>query len=273
MLRAALLFVVVIMLVVTGALGFCQGIPAPYSGSQVGVQSCSPRQPVQPVARSVNVTVPVPQPPKSCIPPRYAAPPYCGPVASAPAPTRPMPVRVDIAVRPETLDQRYPVPVVYRDPGFFGPIVRHSVGLVGAVVAAPFRVAEMLVPLEASTCPQPKQCSPPPCAMNQGCSRPTAPPQWVGKCPVPITQPMPPCPPVFACAPAGPSVAPLPPFASPPPCGPFMPPAVVARDEEPPCAPQSLLGGLVQLPFTLAERGRLFGDMDGPSGWSGHCGR
>jgi len=273
MLRIALLFVVVLMLLAASVPAFSQGVPAPYPGSQADVRSCAPRQPVQqPVARSVGVTVPIPQPPKSCIPPGYAGPQYCPPGATAAAPTRPMPVRVDIAVRPEAFDQRYPVPVVYRDCGFFGPIIRNSVGLVGAVVAAPFRLAETLFPLEASACPQRKQCGPPPCMMNRGCSQPAA-PQWAPKCPPPITQPMAPCPPVLTCAPIGPSMAPLPPCAPVPPCGPFMPPAVVARDEEPPCAPQSLLGGLAQLPFTLAERGRLFGDMGNPSGWAGPCGR
>jgi len=268
MLRIALFIAVIMMLLTTGTPGFCQSIPVPYPGPQTGVRPCTPNQPVrsiQPVARSVNVTVPVPQPPKSYISPGCAAPPYCPPGASAAAPSRPMPVRVDIAVRPEAFDQRYPVPVVYRDPGFFGPIVQHSVGLVGAVVAAPFRVAEMLCPLEASACPQRKQCGPPPCAMNQGCSRPAAPPQWVGKCPMPITQPMPPCPPVMTCAPTGPSVAPLPPGLCAPPCRPNFPPKLLEEYQFPQFEAQDLLSGIWNLPGTLIRTGRVAGDMHGTS--------
>jgi len=213
----------------------------------------------------VQVIVPMPQPPRPFAPPAcLPSPPYCPPAATASA--RPMPVRVDIAVRPEACNQRRPVPVVYRDPGFLGSIISHSLGLAGATIAAPFRVAEMLLPWEASSLSQQRQCGPRPRVPNCGFQS-SASPRFAPKCPVPVTQPMPSCAPVVACAPPGPSVAPLPPCALPPPCGPFMPPALVERDE-PPCAPQSLLGGIVQLPFTLAERGRFIGDMGrSPAAW------
>ncbi|MGO9571134.1 MAG: hypothetical protein ACLP5H_26715 [Desulfomonilaceae bacterium] len=269
MMRITLVFSLIVMVLASSGPALSQSFPATYPVPPTRVRPCAPQQTVQPVARSVNVTVPVPQPPKPYMPPACVPSPYCPPPAAAAAPSRPMPVRVDIAVRPEACDQRQPVPVVYRDPGFFGPIIRHSVGLVGATVAAPFRVLEMLCPLEGPPCSPKRQCGPPPRAMN--CGYPPAAPQFVPKCPVPITQPVPPCPPVLACAPPGPSVAPLPPCASPPLCGPFLPPALVERDEEPPCAPQSLLGGLVQLPFTLAERGRFMGDMGRPSPGARGC--
>jgi len=260
-----LVFGLTVLALASGSPALCQTVPGAYAQFPQGVRSYGPQQTAQPVARSVNVTVPVPQPPKQCGPPACVPPPpYCSPVFPTAAASRPMPVRVDIAVRPETCDQRHPVPVVYRDPGFFGPIIRHSVGLVGATVAAPFRVLEMLCPLEGPPCPANRPCSPPACAMIPY-HPPAAPPLFVPKCPAP------PCPPVLTCAPPGPSVAPLPPCASPPPCGPFLPPALVDHDEELPCAPQSLLGGFVQLPFTLAERGRFMGDMGRPSPWASGC--
>jgi hypothetical protein len=258
-----------VMLFAASGLAICQGFPVAYQGSNPGVRPCAPVQPTQPahpVARSVRVTVPVPQPPKPCMPPTCAPLPYCAPRPIAVAPSPPVPVRVDIEVRPETCDQRRPVPVVYRDPGFLGPIISHSIGLIGATVAAPFRFAEMLIPLDGPPQPLRGPCGPPPCNMNG--NYPPPPPRFISKCPAPITQPVS-CGPVAGCAPPGPSVAPLPPCASPPPCGPFMPPALVERDEEPPCVPQSLFGGVLQLPFTVVERGRFIGDMGRPQPGAG----
>lgn len=255
-----------VVFLATGTSGLCQSVPSVTPTYHPGIRACSLQQPVQPVARSVQVTVPMPQPPKPFPPPAcLPSPPYCPAAATAPA--RPMPVRVDIAVRPEECDQRRPVPVVYRDPGFLGPIVSHSLGLVGATIAAPFRVAEMLFPLDASPRSPQRQCGPrshvPSCGYQ-----PPASPRFAPECPAPVTQPMASCAPVLSCTPPGPSVAPLPPCALPPPCGPFMPPALVEREEEPPCAPQSLLGGIVQLPFTLAGRGRFIGDIGrSPAAW------
>ncbi len=116
------------------------------------VHPCAPQQRVQPVAQSVRVTVPVAPLPKPYMLPACGQSPYCPPPAAAP-PSRSIPVRVDIAVRPEACDQRPAVPVVYRDPGFLGPIISHSIGLIGAAIAAPFRVAEMLCPLDVQSVP------------------------------------------------------------------------------------------------------------------------
>lgn len=267
MVRIVLIFTLSVMVFVSSGSALGQSFPLGYPASPAVMRPCAPPQPrVQPVVRSVNVTVPVPQPPRP-----YMPPPHCPPPATV-APSRPMPVRVDIAVQPEACDQRRPVPVVYRDPGFLGPIISNSLGLIGATIAAPFRLAEMLCPLEAPACPPKRPCGPPRGMANCGYPPPVA-PQFVPKCPVPITQPAGPCGPVLTCAPSGPSVAPLPPCAPPPPCGPFIPPAIVDRDEEPPCAPQSLLGGLAQLPFTLAQRGRFLGDMGRLSTGQGGCSR
>ncbi len=259
MVRIALMFGFLMVFLGTGIPALCQDIRGPQPPYRSGIHPCGPQlppRPVPPVARSVNVTVPLPQAPRFCAPPA-CTPRYCCPPAGPPAPSRPMPVRVDIAVRPEACDQRHPVPVVYRDPGFLGPIICHSVGLVGAAVSAPFRILEMLCPVPAKPCPP--RCGPAP--RPGTCSYQHQNPSFVPKCPVPCTQPAPPCRPGLACAPPGPSVAPLPPGVSLPPCGPFMPPAMVERDEEPPCAPQGLIGGLIRLPSTLVERGRLVHDM------------
>ena len=237
------------------------------------VQPYASQQRVQPVARSVQVTVPMPQPPRPCGPPACMPPPmYCSPPGSAAAQSPPMPVRVDIAVRPEECDQRYPVPVVYRDPGFLGPIISHSVGLVGAAIAAPFRVAEMLCPLEAPACPPMQLCGPTSRPLSCG-YRPPANPSFPRTCSAPITQPVYPCRQLLACAPPGPSVAPLPPCAAPQPCGPNLPPALVEEYQFPQFEAQNLLSGIWNLPGSLIRSGRLTGDIHKtspcgpPAGW------
>ena len=237
------------------------------------VHPYTPQQRVQPVARSVQVTVPMPQPSRPSGPPVCLPPPmYCPPPKSATAPPPPLPVRVDIAVRPEECDQRYPVPVVYRDPGFLGPIIYHSVGLLGATIAAPFRVAEMFCPLEAPAYPPKQWCGPTSRPLNCG-YQPPANPSFPQTCPVPFTQPVYPCRQLFACAPPGPSVAPLPPCAAPQPCGPNLPPALVGEYQFPQFEPQNLLSGIWNLSGNLIRSGRLTGDIHKtppcgpPRGW------
>jgi hypothetical protein len=218
------------------------------------------QQRVQPVARSVQVTVPMPRPPRPCGATVCLPPPmHCLPPGSATAPSPPMPVRVDIAVRPEECDQRYPVPIVYRDPGFLGPIIYHSVGLIGAAIASPFRVAEMLCPLEASACPSKQRCGPTSRPLNC-CYPPPAAPQSASKCPAPITPPVS-CRPVLGCAPPGPSVAPLPSCAALPPCGPNLPPALVEEYQFSQLESQNLFSGIWNLPGSLVRSGRLAGDI------------
>ena len=159
MLRTVVVLGFVIVIINQAEIGICQNVPASWSRGHASPVFCSPQQPHQAkaVARTVQVTVPLPRP----------APPVCGPIPSLcppvpyrPKDTRSMPVRVEVAVRPEGFEQRNPVPVVYRDPGFLGPMIRHGVGLVGATVSAPFRVAEMLVPVGCA--PPAEACRPAP---------------------------------------------------------------------------------------------------------------
>jgi hypothetical protein len=228
-------------------------IPQQYAASQ----QCSRPTSQIPVSRTVNVTVPLPTPsPATC--PRPQNVPCSGvPAAVCPTPpvAKPTPVRVEVSVRPEPCARPDKVPVVYRDPGFLQPIISSAVSLAGATIAAPFRLLETLVPLECA-----RKCPPPVC-------RPPAPPNCTA-CALPQMVPRcgpPPCmgPPV--CAPSGPSVAPLPHRACPPACGPAIPPAMVSRNEEPPCEPASLLGGIINLPGRLVRQGRVFGDMGSPA--------
>jgi hypothetical protein len=212
--------------------------------------SCAPRQQSQPVARNVSVTVPVPQRPAPCLPPMCGPVPYCPPRPAA-APARPMPVRVDISVRPEDCGQRPAVPVAFRDPGFMAPIVGYSVGLLGATIAAPFRVAEMLCPIKARACAPKAPCTPPPCPVNYG--------------PPPCVPMQAPCRPVaVACAPPGPSVAPLPGCARPASCGVNIPPALLAEYQFPQCEPQDLLSGICNLPGRMVNQSRLPGGIGRP---------
>lgn len=217
----------------------------------------SPQQRVQPVEQRVGLTHPMPHPPRPCGPPvRPSSPLYCPPPVSATAPPSRMPVKVNMAVRPERWDRRKPVPIVYRDPGFLGPMIAHSIGLMGATVAAPFRVAEMLFPVQARACPPRQRCGqpyPPPICQ----SRPLVNPTFVRKCPVPIS----PCRPPLACAPPGPSVAPLPPCAAPPRCGPNLSPALVEEYRFPQVEAQDLFSGIWNLPGRLIRNGRLGGDI------------
>ena len=204
----------------------------------------------KPVAKTVNVTVPIftPPPTRCPAPPIMQCPQLQGPPCWTPPVSKPRPVKVGISVRPDLCDRLDLAPVVYRDPGFFKPMISSAVCLVGATVAAPFRLLETLIPVDVRP-----NCGPP--VPPPGCLPPAPPPPVIGRCGPP------PCvgPPV--CAPGGPSVAPLPQKAVPQGCGPVIPPMLVARDEEPPCAPQSLLGGILKFPSRLLCRGRFVGDM------------
>lgn len=261
MIRSAFVSCLSMLFLMSSVSAFCQGIPLVRPMLRDNGTTCGPQkalQGLQPVARTVNATVRVPSPNKpNSGPGVYSAQPWCAPAPPATASGRPLPVRVEVAVRPESCEQRRPIPVVYRDPGFMGPIIRHSVGLAGATVAAPFRVLEMLVPLDASSNVGNRRCGPP---RPQNCGyRGLSVPRFAPPCPPPVTRPAYACVPRVGCAPTGPSVAPLPPCGAPSSCGPYMPPAMVER--EPPCAPQSLLGGVLDLPFRLMSRGRLLGDI------------
>jgi len=214
----------------------------------------------KPVAKTVNVTVPISTPPPTfcAAPPIMQCPPIQGPPCWTPPVSKPTPVRVEVSVRPDLCDRPDLAPVVYRDPGFFKPIIASATCLVGATVAAPFRLLETLIPVDV-----PPNCGPP--VPPPGCLPSTPPPPVTGRCGPP------PCvgPPV--CAPGGPSLAPLPRKTACPTCGPVIPPMLVACNEEPPCAPQSLLGGIVDFPSRLLRRGRFVGDMGATPTGGPHC--
>lgn len=232
---------------------------------------CAPQQAKAPVARTVRLTVPVQQNSKACGPVGVGIPQrYCAPSPPVSVPHRTMPVRVDISVAPEESGQG-PVPVVYRDPGFLRPIIGHSVGLIGAAVAAPFRVAEMLFPSPGKGCP-PKQC----CGPAPGRTNCNYGPQVIphaGGCFPPVQSQG--CIPsgAFGCAPPGPRVAPLPPCPSIPRCGPNLPPALVEEYMFPAREQQDLISGIWNLPGTIIRTGRFSGDIGRtapcgtPTGW------
>lgn len=256
-----------------GASALCAAADFRNSGGYFPSMSpCAPKQDVQRVVRTVRVNVPVPRQPPCYVPPA-CVPPHMSrlPAMAAPPAPRPVPVSVDIAVRPESCVQRRAVPVVYRDPGFLGPIVRHSIGLVGATIAAPFRVAEMLCPVTAPVCPPRRPCGPPLCSVNQ-CYPQPVPCRLVPPCPAPMRRPMP-CRPVLKCAPPGPSVGPLPHCSAVSSCGPNLSPALMEDYRFPQCEPQNLLSGIWNLPGQLVRTCRLIGDFDRrppcapPMGW------
>lgn len=206
-----------------------------------------------PTARTMTVTVPVTQPTQPICNPRQTFPVGCcpAPVPVAQPRMSTTPVRVDVSVRAEGPEKTNMAPIVYRDPGFFRAIVTSAVSLAGATIAAPFRILETLVPVDCEN-RIPNSCRPrPPSSCSTQCPAPT--PPMIGKC---VPKPCFPTP--VTCAPPGPSVAPLPPFRPAGGCAPFIPPKMV---EDPPCEPQSLLGGLANLPSRFAQRGRFFGDM------------
>jgi len=147
------------------------------------------------------------------------------------------------------------VPLYVRDPGPVRPIIQHSVGLAGATLALPFRIAEILCPLPTRTC-VPKTAAP--CGPV-----PNVPLR------APVCQPIPPasnnftfgCFPPLACSPGGPGIAPLPPVLRGPACGPNLAPALVDEYRFPQLEAQNLLSGIWDLPGSLLRSGRLTGDL------------
>lgn len=222
-------------------------------------QPCPRPEPPKVVERTVHLKAPVPSPP----PPQCFVPPPCGYRPAPPVRPAPVPVRVNIAVTPECAQRPRMVPVAYRSPGPVKPIVTHAVGLAGALVAAPFMLADTVLPLYHPALTLRK----PGCGPRRGRGGPApyhcAPPR---PCVPPIRKCAPPCPPrcplPMTCAPQGPSVAPLPRPSCAPACGPYIPSRLVERSEYPCLEPRDLLSGLVRLPFRILERGRVFGDMN-----------
>ncbi|MGO9116918.1 MAG: hypothetical protein ACLQPD_04820 [Desulfomonilaceae bacterium] len=236
-----------------------QSSPPQPRGFAQNTRQVLPQTTPQPVARSVSVKVPI-----------YSTPPALSPYPCGDLRRRQswgLPVRVEVAVKPENACDNGRVPVVFQDPGPLQPIICSGVGLVGAVVAAPFRVAEMFCPLPPRPC------------------KPAIAPPYGPVPPVPPCQPV--CPPMpsyacsppgaclqpVACAPAGPAVAPLPPAPCAPRCGPNVPPRLVEEYQFPQYEAQDLLSGIWNFPETLIRTGRLAGDIHKtspcgpPAGW------
>lgn len=203
-----------------------------------------------PAQLSLNNYIPGP-----CAQPYRNVPPVGG------CPCGNMPVKVDSAVQPPYPCRRgNSVPVVCREPGPIKPIVGYSAALVGAVIAAPFRLAETVCPITAPACPYPVGCRPPQPTAN-GCSLSTAMPACSPPCPPTMCSPVP-CG-AWACPPPGPSMAPLPQAACVSGCNVKLPPALLEDYQFPQCEPQDLLSGIWNFPARLLQ-GRLTGDMCKP---------
>ena len=229
---------------------------------------CPPPQAPQPVAKTIDIKVPVPYPPHQvCLPhvARCGSMPPCVPqsVCRHPKPSQ-MPVRVEVSIRPEKPCDPKLVPLRYRDPGPIRPVVEHTVGFIGSAIALPFRTLEMFVG-RCKKCP-PKPCAPlcMPAPMACGprivkCGPPTCPPPvrlGIPTCGPPPCPP--PCPIPMSCVPTGPSVGPLPCTGPYQPCSPNIPPEIM-RDacEFPPLESKGLLSGAYYFPGRLLQRGRF----------------
>ncbi len=204
----------------------------PPKGCPQGTQTPPPA-----VTKTVDVTVPAPS--------QASAPAPCPYFRTLPpAQRRSVPVRVQVSVRADQPRAQSCPPATMRDPGPIRPVVAHSVGLVGATIAAPFRLAEMFYErCRSRDCaPRPPVCGPIGCA-----PQPT-------KCPPAACVPSP-CPP-------GPSIAPLPPCAPPNSCAATPPRRMSKPPKYPPCEPGSLLGGIGRLPGRVMRHGRVWGDWN-----------
>ena len=106
--------------------------------------ACVPHRSAQPkpVPRTVNVTVPVPHkaPQAMCAP--YPCCPPAPPVSRRPAS---MPVQVQVSVQAAPSRDGSCARLVYRDQGPIKPILQYGTALIGATIAAPFRLADMFL--------------------------------------------------------------------------------------------------------------------------------
>jgi hypothetical protein len=195
MLRICVWLGVVVVFLATNTLVFCQVAGPALPGYQAGINPCKPQPRAEPVARTVQVNVPVPA--SSCVPPCGFPPPPCGFVCPPP-PAQPVRVRVEVVVRPEAPKPCVPQSFCCETPPVFEPIFYHAAGMIQSLIAAPLALGEMFMahpvpmPLPVLT---PMPCSRQPLAM--------CPPFF--QCP-PATQCVPPpCPPQVRCALPGPS--------------------------------------------------------------------
>jgi hypothetical protein len=198
--RITIFFSLFIVLFATSVPVLCQGIPGCYRPPVPRVDPRITRSPAPPpVARTVQVDVPVPCPPVGCGAPMPCTPRPCGrPACSPPPPTQPVQVRVDVVVRPEGPMPCAPQRFCCENPAVFEPIFYQAAGLVQSLIAAPLALGETFmahpVPLPMPA-PTPVPCWRPPAAACPPCFQ-TMPP---ARC-------MSPCPPPLRCVPPGPPV-------------------------------------------------------------------
>ncbi len=132
------------------------------------------------------------------------------------------------------------IPIEIRDSGPIKPIVAHTVWLAGALIAAPFRLMETVLPLgyisgySGASAPVP-----PP---GVACVPYGAPPRALPFTGAPFTQ-----------AGGGYGQGPSYPMGNPSPSS--------QENRFPQVEPQSLLGGVVQFPTTMVTQGRILGDL------------
>jgi hypothetical protein len=253
--------VIAIMLASTGLPSFAQwprslqppqGFP---QNSQWG-----PRQPApQPVVQNVSVRVPI-----SCPSAPISRPP-CGQVQHWQVQT--LPVRLQVEVKPEVACPARPALVALRDPGPIEPVISNGVALIGSVVAAPFRLIEILCPFgQKRPCPgRSVSMAYPPPSPAKPFSALGAPycPQPI--CKIPAPQPLQCRVLQGACPPTGPSICPLPTVGCPSPQPYRVPPRFVENDRAPILEPPSLIGGLWNVPAALITGGRWTGDLGKPT--------
>jgi hypothetical protein len=198
------------------------------------------------------------QPPYPVIPHLSANPGHVsqhgGACKQVPLPCGPVPHKVRPFPGSETAHDPRLVPLYVRDPGPVRPIIQHTIGLAGAALALPFRIAEMLCPVPKAPC---KPMNPPSCGPNI-----PVPPR------TPVCYPMQPhagcfpaCPRPVVCGPVGPAVAPLPQAPCIPACGPNLPPMLLEEYQFPQAEPQNLLSGIWNFPGRLLRNGRFAGDI------------
>jgi hypothetical protein len=248
------------------------GTPFPATQFPRNVQCPQPME-QQPRMAPVKVDVRVPTPY-----PRHRGNFYRG-MGTCPAasrPSQPVPVRVEVQVKSAPDCRPELAPVAYRDAGPVRPLLTYGCKFVQAAISLPFRIGETICTLPSrKPCGPAARVCPPPCAPRAPrlvkCRVPARPaplgPQASGYAP-PFS--CGPCEPPMACAPAGPSVAPLPRAGCPARCEPYLPARIVRDAEFPLLEPRDLMGGLVNLPFRLMQRGRFFGDWGKGSEFCGY---